>query len=321
MTDVEPSVVEVGAESFESESQETPTTDIETGGYDEDHSEEPDTEEGETSGETEQEKIERELLKLKVNGEEVDYDISDKEKLAKDLQLSMAAQEKFTKASEIQRNFESLQANISDFGAKLKASPMEILQQIGLDPRKIAEDYLAPIYERLDLPEHERVALEQKEQMEKMQSELMAYKQAEAEKQKQALVQQKAEHYRQQIKRMIKDNGLPDTEDTLYYIATAYNRELGRNPKAQLNDILPVVQSTMQQNISGYISGLDEEGLIKALGKDSVAKIRKYYAKNSTASKNKFKGNRGSGDTGYSRPRQSETRVKGDAETLAELGL
>lgn len=272
-------------------------------------------------GETVEEKVERELLKLKVDGQEIDYDISNREQLIKDLQQSYSAQARFTKAAEVLREMETVKSQFQAFGEQLKTNPMEIIQKMGLDPRQIAEEYLLPIYERMDMPEHERIALEQKEELEKMQKELALHRQKEQQRQQEEITSQRAAQYKAQIGKFIKDNNLPDTEDTLYYIATAYNRALSRNPNTKLQDILPTVKASMQQNISSYISGLDEEGLIEALGKESAEKIRRFYAQKTKASQSKFKGNRSNQRSSVRNTQTDDSSIKGDAETLRELGL
>lgn len=306
-------------ESTENESGDTYATDQLPVDESEQDTSTKETSNEKSEKEVEEKKIAEEFLKLKVNGEEMDYNIADRERLVQDLQQSFAAQQKFQKAAEIQRNMESLQSQLQQLGHQLKQNPMQVLQSLGLDAQRVAEQYLEPLYARMDMPEHERIALEQREQMELMHQRIQEYERQEAQRQEQELLNKRAEHYRMQISDFIKQNNLPDTEDTLYYIATAYNRALDQNPNARLQDILPNVQSTMRQNIGSFIGGLDGDDLISALGKDTADKIRKHFLKQSKSSRSKHRTGAkfASGKASQQEPR----KVSGDASIREQLGL
>lgn len=234
---------------------------------------------GEGNGEQNTEEPNPNLLKLKVNGEELEYDVSNQEQLIKDLQLAKASQGKFEEAAQLARQVQEQEQQIGQLVQAIKSSPLDILNRLGIDVQKVAEDYLRPIYERMELPEAERQALEYQEQVQRQQAELEHYRQQEQQRQNEIQQARQVEHYKNEINRVIKESGLPETQDTVQYIAMAYKTALQNNPQTRLDDVIPQVKQAMQQNINQFAGNLEGEELIQAVGKDTAEKIRKFYLK------------------------------------------
>lgn len=210
-------------------------------------------------------------FKLKVNGKEITktIDLSDEEAVRKQLQLAAAGQSSMQKAKELEKLYESeLQ--------RLKDDPSSVLKEVGVDPEEYAERLLrAKVEQAKKSPE----VLER----EQMQAELEEARKMLKERDEEAELIRTEKMYAEQEK-VIQDEiqealdshtSLPKTQKTVARIADAL-LWAGENgfPSASVNDVLPMVEAQIKEEVNSIIEDMPEELLDGYISKRASEKLR-----------------------------------------------
>lgn len=221
---------------------------------------------------SEKKAIEKQLKKyeLTVNGKKVtrELDLSDDESVKRYLQKAEASDEKFQESA-------ALRKQVEQFIQLFQKDPGKGMSQLGLDPKKFAEEF---INREIENSQKSPEALEK----ERLQAELEEikdrYKREEEERKAsefsrlQAETEQKLES---DISSALDTGTLPKTPYTVKKMAEmmmiALQNDIDLSPK----DVLPLIRKQMQQEIKDLFGASSDDVLEEMLGKDTIGRIRK----------------------------------------------
>lgn len=210
--------------------------------------------------------------KLKVNGKEIE--LSEAEVLRK-AQVAHAADEKFKRAAEIERQAEQ-------FLEALRTNPVAILThpELGIDFRTIAEEYLGEHVrkEMMDPMERELEELRQfKQQQEIRQREEQENSLSERQRQEQEIAhRQTVEYYDKKISDVLMESNLPKTPYTVKRVADILKHYVSQGYDLDINAAVDMVREDYSTDLTSIVGSLDGDALISFLGEDIVKKIRRH---------------------------------------------
>jgi len=210
-------------------------------------------------------------LKLKVNGREIEeeIDFSDDDKLREILQKGYAADEKFQKAS-------SLEKQMRQFAQLLQSDPIQALIAAGHNPDELAEKYMQQRIEEMQKsPEQLQLEKLQKE----VEKERKAREQLEQEKLQAEQMRIQEEYSRQlddEITSALSKSELPKSPYVVKRIAENLMIAIDQgNEDVTVSQILPIVEKQIKQEIRQMFEALPEEIVEKVLGTNVSEKLRK----------------------------------------------
>lgn len=208
--------------------------------------------------------------KIVVNGKEEWISTEDAIKLA---QIGKGANAKFEEAARMRKQNEQ-------FLELLKANPRAVLAnpKLGLDFRKIAEEYLL---EQINL---EKMTPEQK-QVHEMQEKLKALEAEKEEAKKQAesaqqeeLVKHHTENYQREIIEALKTSDLPKTRFVVKQIGYYMALGLERGVPLKAVDVLPLVRDDVHRNYRDFFGAADVNLVAELMGEEGVKKLMEFQA-------------------------------------------
>ena len=206
------------------------------------------------------------LRKLKVKGKEIEVDEA---KFIEYAQKGAASTETWQEAAKMRKEYES-------FMHRLKTNPREVLldPSLGVDFRKVAEDYL---WEQI---QDEQLTPEQKAQKAR-DRELEKYKKQHEEKEKEELTakqQAQAQHYAQDYDRQISGalaaSGLPKTTGTVRRMTEYMIHDVKAGFQRDAAEYVEMVRNDYMQDIKELLGSVEGEHLLKFLGEDGAKKLR-----------------------------------------------
>lgn len=238
-------------------------------------------EEGMEGESEESDQLESEIIKVKVDGEEYEYDISDREKLASDLQMAFGSKKRFAEAKK-------LRGQALDLVNKILESPLEILtseelKSRGFDFKDIAEKYL---YEQLQLErmsDQERRAHENEIRLKKYEEHLKKYEEQEALKKKQTeetqinqLKERYRESYQKQFIEAVESSKLPKAPWVFSRMAEHMKTAIRKGYKdVTPSDVAPLVKQEWLEANRATLANVSDDELDNVLPKDMADRIRK----------------------------------------------
>ena len=215
---------------------------------------------------------------LKVNGKEkkVKLDLSNEEDIIRRLQLAEASQVAMQERRELEKNYEKEVEN-------LLKDPFGVLEELGLDPLKLAEQRIrAEVEERKKSPE-----LREKERIERELAEARAELKRQQEEAEQArmsqLEQQAAQELNDEIEKALDAHPkLPRSQKTVTRIAdhllwAMENADsLGINPDdITVNDVIPSVEKEIRDELQSFMKELPEDVMEEYIGQQNLERLRK----------------------------------------------
>jgi hypothetical protein len=225
-----------------------------------------------TEEEVQEAKIElKRRMKFKVNGREVEkeIDFSDENALQELLQKGFAADERFQSAS-------SLEKKMKEFAQLMQSDPIQALIAAGHDPDKLTQAYmekrveeLSKSPEQLQLEKLQKEIEKERKLRENLENEKLTAEQARVE----------AEYSRQlddEITSALSSSDLPKSPYVVKRIAE--NLMLGieqGNEDITVQDVLPVVERQIKDEIRQMFEAMPEDIIEKTLGTDISTKLRK----------------------------------------------
>lgn len=210
-------------------------------------------------------------MKFRINGREVEkeIDLTDEDALRELLQKGFAADERFQTASQLEKK-------MKQFAEALQEDPFEALRAAGHDPDKLTEMYMKKRVEELAKSPEQL-------QLEKLQKEIEKERKArEALEQEKLTAEQariEAEYSRQldeEITSALTSSELPKSPYVVKRIAE--NLMLGLeqgNEDITVQDVLPVVERQIKQEIQQMFEAMPEDVIEKVLGNNVSNKLRK----------------------------------------------
>ena len=206
-------------------------------------------------------------LKLKIDGHEEEYAEEDVVKLA---QMGRASQKRFQEVAEKRKQAE-------DFIKMLKENPISVLTNpaIGVDMRKLAEEFLHNEYKKEVLTPEARKIQELEDQLRKHDED----KKKIEETKRQEEFNKLQDHYKQEFDKKIttalQSSGLPKSPKTVKRMADYMIMALENGIDLEPGNVVELVRQDYMTEVSELFSQTDGDTLLKLLGEPVANKIRK----------------------------------------------
>lgn len=199
--------------------------------------------------------------KIKVDGVEEEWS---PEELKKFAQIGRAKEKRFEESARLKKEAE---AKIE----RLKQNPWDVLKELGIDPRKVSEDYLSKVLEEEMLPpeEREKRALKSKvEEYEKREKE-------EQERTKQAEFEQlKLKHIEQldqELDAALQNSSLPKSPGVIRRVAKYLYDALDAGEDVSIEEALAWVEDDYSNEVQQFFGSAKDPN--KYLPKDLAKKL------------------------------------------------
>lgn len=210
-------------------------------------------------------------MKFKVNGRDVEreVDLGDEDALQELLQKGFAADEKFQSSAAIEKK-------MKEYAALLQSDPMQALIAAGHDPDKLTQAYMEKrVAELSKSPEQLQIEKLQKE----LEKERKQREDSEQEKLNAEQARVEVEYSRQLDDEITSALGSSDLPKSPYVVKRiAENLMLGiqqGNEDITVEDVLPVVERQIKEEIRQMFEAMPEDVIEKTLGNDVSTKLRK----------------------------------------------
>jgi hypothetical protein len=215
---------------------------------------------------------------IKVNGKEkqVKIDFNDKEDIIRRLQLAEVSQKSMQDKRELEKSYEEEVKNLLD-------DPFAVLEELGLDPLKLAEERIRnEVEERKKSPE-----LRDRERIERelidARAQLKRQEEASESAKRAQLEAEASQSLNDEIDRALDAHPkLPRSQKTVTRIADHMlwamenAEELGIDAdKLRVEDVIPSVEQEMREEIQSLMKELPEEMMEEYIGKQNLERLRK----------------------------------------------
>lgn len=214
------------------------------------------------------------IIKLTIDGKEIDYDISDRERLANDLQLAYGSDKRFKEAKK-------LRGQALDLINKILENPEEILtnealKARGFDFRDVAERYLYKQLQLEQMSDSERRAYENEQRIKKYEEqETLSKKQIEEQKIN-TLKEQYRESYQQQFISAVESTKLPKAPWVFSRMAEHMKTAIRKGYKDVTPlDVAPLVKQEWLEANRATLANVSDDELSEVLPKEMAERIRK----------------------------------------------
>lgn len=208
---------------------------------------------------------------IKVDGKSLWYS---KEEIVKMAQKGIGADKRFQEAHR-------MKSAADQFLYLIKNEPMKILNnpKLGLDFKKLAQDYLKNEIDLEMMTPEQRKLHEATKKLEELENE----KKVGAEKQKQqqmaAAVKMHNENYERDITETLKTSGLPKTRETVQKIAYYLSEGLKQDVVLKAADVIHLVKADYDSAVKNLFQAVDGDALMSFLGDENVKKINEALMK------------------------------------------
>lgn len=210
-----------------------------------------------------------EKFKLKIDGEEEDFelDLEDREAIKKHLQLSKVSQKRMQESSEIRKAAE-------EFITALQKDPRKIMKELGVNEKELAQmimnEELADLEKTPEQREIEKLQRQLAEIEEKKKTDEENRKKSDFERMKQE-AEQKIET---DISAALQMGGVAKTPYTVRKMAELMYVALENDIDLKPQDVVPLVRKQMEADIRELFSATSDDQLEEFL-KDQMPRIRK----------------------------------------------
>jgi len=228
------------------------------------------TQKGMTSEQAEDLKEAVKKWKLKSQGRT--REITDEGELLRLAQMGLGAHEKFEQAAKTRKQAEAILELI-------QKDPGRALNSLGMDVRKLAEEYLVAEAKKMQMTPEEKQKFELQQEIERLKSEKEEFQKQQREEQISRLQAQYEEDIQDQIITAIDKFKLPKNPKTVSRIAEYMANALENGYEATALDVATRVRQDLEEEHRSLYSHFDVEDLIKLLGDDQMKKIRQHDIK------------------------------------------
>ena len=228
--------------------------------------------EPEVPAETTEEKKEAAALKrkFKVRGKEIEVELDDGR--YHDLaQKGWVAEEKWQEAAKMKKEADA-------FVERLKKNPIEVLKDpsLGVDFRKVAEDYLWEQMQEENLSPEEKQYRREQNELKDLRDAKQQYESEQEAIKHQAEVQHFEQDYDRKVSTALADSGLPKTTGTIRRITEYMLLDVKNGVERPIADYVDLVSRDYAADIKDLIGQLPADKLLKLLGGDVAKKIRDH---------------------------------------------
>ena len=215
---------------------------------------------------------EKKIWKLKVDGEEFDFDASDEEAVKREIMKARGADKRFQTAAntraEAERFFEAM---------KDPKSLRKILEdpRVGIDLKKFAEEYVWEQIQEQNLTPEQKTARDRDRRL--AEYEERERSRDEEEKKTKASERQKQfeQSYEEKITQALQLGGLPKTHASVSKMADYLEKSLRHNVDLSPQELVKVVRNDYLEEFNSVLSAADGEQLLSLIGEANAEKLRK----------------------------------------------
>jgi len=220
---------------------------------------------------------EKRVLKLKADGEEFDFDLSDEAALKRELQKARAADKRFQEAAAQKKQAETFFEML-----KNPATLRQVLTdpRVGVDVKKFAEEFVWEQIEQQKREEEWAKNPEKKAAWEREQK-LKAYEEAEARAREEATTRGHREatarfetDYNAKILQALKLGGIPQTEQAVARMAEELHLAVENGIDLDPAELVDKVRGDYRGDLMALVSELSGDQIIELFGENVAKKIR-----------------------------------------------
>lgn len=220
---------------------------------------------------------EKRTYKIKVLDQERELQLDDEEIKVR-IQKAEGADRKFEEAARARKEAEARIKAAEEREAKLKTDAFAVLREMGLDPRKMSEEYLAREIEMEMMDPRERELKETKARLAKIEQESQAKEKERIDREESEKmtkrVQALKDNIAAKISAVMKDSPLPPTERTVSKIAGYMQYAKKNDIPFELADIRERVVQDYREDFAHMFSKAEPAQIAQLLGEDVIKKIR-----------------------------------------------
>ena len=211
------------------------------------------------------------VVKLKVNGKEVEHDLSDEAKTTELVQRGLSATETWQEAAKVRKQ-------ASELVQSLKTNPRAILEspQLGIDLKALAEEVLLEEYELEGMSEAEREYKLKTRQIEKDKAEQAKQQQIQAQKQQQEKIQQARQALNKNIADSLTSTKMPVNAHTLSQVTQVLKQMHAAGAQPDVQQAVSFVREKHLEEERARFSSLSPDELIDMIGADNYERIREH---------------------------------------------
>lgn len=213
--------------------------------------------------------IKEAIKKWKLKSQGKTREVTDEAELVRLAQLGLGAHEKFEQAAKTRKQAEAIVE-------LLQKDPGKALSSLGMDVRKLAEDYLITEAKKLQMTPEERQKSEIQEEIERLKLEREDLQKQQREERISQLQTKYEADIQNQIIDAIDKYKLPKNPKTVSRIAEYMASALENGYEATALDVATRVRQDLEEEHKSLFSHYDVEDLIKLLGDDQLKKIRQH---------------------------------------------
>lgn len=212
-------------------------------------------------------------LKLKINGQEQEFDESE---IVKKVQMGESAYKKFEEAAAERKKVEAfkkgLKSNFVDtinkMGPELGMKPAEI--------RQMVEDYLVDQIKQESMTPQDRQRYEMEQELKALKEKEALTQQQEEAKQLMQLQEKYAEEYDRNFTESLKKMNIPKTPFTVARMATYMSQALENGYDLDPMDAAKLVHEDYKNDIKSTFADMDGEQILALIGESNAKKIRSH---------------------------------------------
>lgn len=211
-----------------------------------------------------------EEFKVKVNGKEkvVKLDMKNRDEVAKKIQMAEAAQESMQKAAEYEKQMKELLDT-------LKSDPKRLLKEMQMDPNELAANWLEEFVKEQEMSPEEKEKQAMRQELEQLRQKIQKEEQAKKEIEEQKALQEAMVNLDNEIAEALKASSkLPKTPYVTKRISEALYWAINNGYDVKANDVIPMVENEIKQEIQQLMEQLPNEILEELVGKKTLERMR-----------------------------------------------
>lgn len=217
-------------------------------------------------------------LKIKVQGkeQEITYDPSDEAFLRDQFQLAEMSKRSMQSAAELKKQY------VREMD-RLRNDPMGVLAELGLDPEEVSAGFIQKKIEEMKKSPEQLASEKMQKEMDELRTKLKQKEDAEKEAITSKMNEQAKVQLNEEIDRAISGHKkLPNSPMVRKKIADTMLWAINEDPEKYgditAEDVIPLVEKELRQELGGLFEGLEDEAFEEWVGKERLAKARKKKA-------------------------------------------
>lgn len=217
-------------------------------------------------------------FQLKVRGQTIEreIDLGDEDFMRDQLQLAEVSKMSMQEVAQIKKAYQKEMERI-------RSNPWEILQELGLDPDELAEKRIESRIEQMKKSPEQLEKEKYMKELEDARAEAKALKEEKEQIERQKLQDQAAVQINEEIDKALAGHKvLPNSPMVRRRIADTMLWAMNNgHPEVTADDVVPLVQKEMREELQKLHSEMPDEALEDFIGKQNIDRMRKKRLANS----------------------------------------